>query len=584
MSRKFAKISNITNSRNANSTSDAISPLNQGNQILEDFQSLIENDNSIVNIKEGTVVHGIVTQIENDIVTVDVGYKAESQIPIREFKLSPNDPLPEIGKMVEVFIEKLEGRGGKMVLSRQKAIREESWKQLEKLYEEGSFVDGVIFSRVKGGLVVDLSGVVAFLPGGQVDTKPVKDPESLMGILQKFKILKMDTAQGNVVVSRRAVIEDSRSGDREKMLSSITEGMVLKGSVKNITDYGAFIDLGSVDGLLHITDIDWKRINHPSEKLSIDQELDVMVVKFDPETKRIHLGLKQLKPSPWDAIETRYKVNDIIKGKVVNITDYAGFIELEEGIEGMLHSSEISWSKSECNPRRKFSIGQEIDCMIINLDKEANKIFLSLKKMNENPWQKFADSHKVGDVINTTVSNTVSYAIFASVGDKIDGMIHETDISWDGKGSEKIQEYNKGDKIQCKILAIDPQKEKIGLGIKQLTEDPYKDLYSKYKEGSVISAKVVEGKNDYNVYLVTQDGIPAVIKKQDISSDKREQRVDKFEVGETVEATVINIDRSNSTIYLSIKDYEDSEKKRIDEEYGSHGSNVNSIANITNNN
>lgn len=544
------------------------------------FESLIKSEKH--NLKEGVVVKGIVTKIESDTIVVDIGYKTEGRIPADEFKLIIGAVIPNVGDTVDVYIERLEGRGGKTILSRQKAIREEAWKCLEDSYAKGDLVDGVIFSRVKGGLAVDLSGVVGFLPGGQVDIRPIKDPTPLMNIVQKFRILKMDSVQGNIVISRRAVIEDSRAEEKEKMLSTVQEGMILDGFVKNITDYGAFIDLGSVDGLLHITDISWKRINHPSEELQLGQSIKVMVTKFDPNTKRIHLGLKQLSKSPWEHIDSKYKTGDRINGKVVNLTDYAAFVELEEGIEGILHSSEISWGKVDGSPKKLFTIGQEIECTIFNLEKDNNKMFLSIKRLSPNPWHLFAETNQVGGVIKCQVRNIVSYALFVAIGDQIDGMIHESDLSWEGNGLELIKKYSKGDTVECKILAIDIEKEKVALGIKQLSDDPHKESYSQLSIGDVVSATIKSLDHDYNVQLTVNNGLPAIIKKSEFGYNRDDRNLPK--VGEVIKAKIVQVDRGAHLIILSIREYESDQREKVIKEYSSANTDVHSIGSILSDN
>ncbi len=429
----------------------------------DDFSKMLETVDTS-HIKPGTVVKGQVVDI-NEVVVVDVGLKNEGRIPKSEFLLSPAHKLPEIGDLVDVYIEKTEGHSGK-TLSREKAIKEELWGQLELMCSKGEFVDGTIFGRVKGGFTVDLSGVVAFLPGSQVDVRPIKDPSSIMNIRQPFKILSMDKKLGNIVVSRRAILEESRSEARDEMLSKIKEGMILEGTVKNITDYGAFIDLGSVDGLLHLTDISWGRVNHPSEVLEFNQKVKVMVIKFNEETKRISLGMKQLDYNPWEKIKEEFPVGKKMTGKVTNFADYGVFIELKDGLEGLVHSSEISWLKSHQNPRKTLTIGQEVEFMVLEVDTEKHRVSLSIKQCQQNPLIKFAETNPVGTVIKAPIRNITDFGIFVALSDNLDGMIHEGDITWEDNGNELLKTYKKGDEVECKVLTINIEKEQISLGIK----------------------------------------------------------------------------------------------------------------------
>jgi len=436
----------------------------------EDFAHLLESVNTS-HVKEGMVVKGQVVETNADVIVVDVGLKNEGRIAVAEFQTGMNQTLPKVGDIVDVFVEKVEGRRG-TVLSREKAIREESWVTLEDLFEKQQNVMGVIFGRVKGGFTVDLKGVVAFLPGSQVDVRPIKDPTSIMHIEQPLQILKMDKKLGNIVVSRRAILEESRSEARDEMLSQIKEGMILTGVVKNITDYGAFVDLGSVDGLLHVTDISWGRINHPSEVLRFGQEIKVVVIKYNEDTKRISLGMKQLDTNPWQNIKEEFPINKGMKGKVTNIADYGAFIELKDGIEGLVHSSEISWGKTNQNPKKLLTIGQEVEFIILDVDTDKHRISLSIKRCQDNPLVKFAEKHPVGSVIKAPIRNITDFGMFVAIDVNTDGMIHESDISWDENGSEALKRFKKGDEIECKVLSIDIDKDRVALGIKQLSEDP----------------------------------------------------------------------------------------------------------------
>lgn len=531
----------------------------------ENFEALL-NASSEYQVKEGEVVKGRVVGVDKDIIIVDVGLKNEGRIPVSEFHLSVGAPLPAVGELVDVYIEKVEGRNGRTVLSREKALREESWDVLEGLFEKGELVDGVIFGRVKGGFTVDLSGVVAFLPGSQVDVRPVKDITPLMGIVQPFQILKMDKKLGNIVVSRRAILEESRSGARDEMLSSIKEGMTLEGLVKNITDYGAFIDLGSVDGLLHVTDISWSRINHPSEVLSLGQKVKVMVIKFNEENKRISLGMKQLDDNPWQNIQAEFPVGKKLTGKVTNITDYGAFIELKDGIEGLAHASEISWVKSSQHPKKLLTIGQEVEFIILEVDTEKHRISLSIKQCTPNPWTKFAEEHPVGSVIKAPVRNVTDFGLFVALGEEIDGMIHESDLSWDG--SITLTNFSKNDEVECKVLSIDIEKERVGLGIKQLAEDTNAGAVSSVKKGEIVTCTIAAVKED-GLEVNLGDNLTGFIKKADLAMERAEQRVERFAVGDRLDAKITTMDKSGKKIALSVKALEVEAHEKAIKEYGS---------------
>lgn len=533
-----------------------------------DFADLLANIHSNY-ITEGSVVKGQVVRVESSVIVVDVGLKNEGRIPKEEFLLK-SSKLPEVGEIVEVYVEKIEGRNGRTILSREKAIREESWGDLEIACNEGTQVNGIIFGRVKGGFTVDLSGVVAFLPGSQVDVKPIKDMTPLMGVEMPFRVLKMDKTLGNIVVSRRVIIEESRSEARDAMLSNIKEGMELEGIVKNITDYGAFIDLGMTDGLLHVTDITWRRINHPSEVLSIGQKVKVMVIKFHEDTKRISLGMKQLDDTLWQEIKNEFPVDQIFTGKVSSIADYGAFIELKNGIEGLVHSSEISWNKSNQHPKKLLNIHQEVQFKVLEIDTEKHRISLSIKQCNESPLLKFAKNHPVGSIISAPVRNIIDFGIFLAVDDDIDGMIHESDISWDGKTTIKSLNKQKGDIIECKVLAIDTEKERISLGIKQLTEEPEHKTEELFKVGMNVTCIVSNISSDGIEVTIDNDTI-GNIKKAELSSDKTEQKPERFSIGDRIDAKVIGITKTN-TLNLSIKAFEVEEHNRVIKDYGSKDS------------
>jgi small subunit ribosomal protein S1 len=532
---------------------------------VTEFDNLFNSsDTSIV---EGALVTGVVVGVENEVVVVDVGLKNEGRIPLSEFKLELNRPDPQVGDKVEIYIDKLEGINGRTILSRAKAIRERAWQELDKNFNENKFVNGTIFSRVKGGFAVDLAGVVAFLPGSQVDLRPIDSNaiNVLIGMSQPFKILKMDDKLGNIVVSRRAVLEEQRSEAKKDLLNNIVENeTILEGVVKNITDYGAFVDLGSIDALLHITDISWKRINHPLEVLQIGQSVKVKVIKFDKDSLRLHVGMKQLTESPWHQIAKEFPVGKVLHGRISNVTDYGAFVELKDGIEGLIHSSEISWSKNIQNPNKVLKMNQEIDFVVKEIDTEKHKISLSIKRCRENPWMLFAQNNKVGDILTTKIRNVTDIGIFATLDEEIDGIIHLSDITWDQTNAETLKNYSKDQQIQCKILMIDVDKEQVRLGIKQLQHDPYEQLLSEQ-----IAQCVVTQVNDDNLDVKVADQLKGVIKKNELSLDRAEQKTHRFNVGDVLTARVLNYDKSNEIVYLSIKALELDEQEKAIKAYGS---------------
>lgn len=516
---------------------------------------------------EGSVVKGKVIGVENDVVIVDVGLKTEGVVPLREF----GSAQVGVGDEVEVYLERIENVNGRAVLSREKALREESWGLLEECHKQAKPVDGVIFGRVKGGFTVDVSGVVAFLPGSQVDIRPVKDVAPLMGVSQPFQILKMDRKQGNMVVSRRAILEESRAEAREELLSQIREGQILDGVVKNITDYGAFVDLGSVDGLLHVTDISWSRVNHPSEVLSLGQTVKVQVIKYNPDTKRISLGMKQLEKNPWEGIEVRYPVGSKFKGRVTNIADYGAFVELEPGIEGLVHVSEISWMKNNVHPRKLLSISEEVECVVLSIDSSKHRISLGMKQCEENPWANFANQHPVGSVVEGEVKNVVEFGLFIGFDSGIDGLVHVSDVTWSEDPEEVIKAFQKDQKVNVKVLAIDVEKERISLGIKQLEKDPFEEQVGALKKGSAITCTVKEVRDD-GIEVEFEGGLTSFIKKADLARDRVDQRPERFAVGDRVDAKVTAVEKANRKISLSIKALEIEEHKKAIAEYGSSDS------------
>ncbi len=452
------------------------------NPSREDFAALLEQSFSDSNMQEGSVIKGTVVGIENDLAIIDVGLKTEGRVPLKEFA-TPGKPSDiNVGDTVEVYLERIENAAGEAVLSREKAKREESWIRLEVAFEKQERVDGQIFGRVKGGFTVDLDGAVAFLPGSQVDIRPVRDVTPLMNIPQPFQILKMDKRRGNIVVSRRAVLEETRAEQRQELVENLKEGQVLEGVVKNITDYGAFVDLGGIDGLLHVTDMAWRRVNHPSEILSIGQTVKVQVIKVNHETQRISLGMKQLEADPWEGVEAKYPLNARFKGRVTNITDYGAFVELEPGIEGLIHVSEMSWTKKNVHPGKILSTSQEVDVVVLEVDPNKRRISLGLKQTLENPWDVFAQSHPAGTVVEGEIKNITEFGLFIGLEGDVDGMVHLSDLDWNRPGEQVIEEYNKGDMVKAVVLDVDVDKERISLGIKQLGKDSI-------GEASAISAR-----------------------------------------------------------------------------------------------
>ncbi len=517
---------------------------------------------------EGSVVKGVVIATDDDHVIVDVGLKSEGRIPLAEFSKPGEDPEIKIGDTVEVFVERMENRDGVSVLSRDKARREEVWLDLEKSHEAGERVTGTIFGRVKGGFTVDLGGAVAFLPGSQVDIRPVRDIDPLMNTPQPFHVLKMDRSRGNIVVSRRSILEESRQEARGELLENLAEGQVLEGIVKNITDYGAFVDLGGVDGLLHVTDISWKRVNHPSEVLQIGQTVEVQIVRFNEETQRISLGMKQLEADPWQEVGDKYKVGDRFTGRISNIADYGAFVELEDGIEGLVHVSEMSWTKKNVHPGKIVSTSQEVEVEVLEVDLEKRRISLGLKQCQDNPWASFADNFKVDQEIEGEVRNITEFGLFVGLTEEIDGMVHLSDISWEDQTEDALKAFKKGDMVKAKILEMDPERERIALGIKQLSDDPYEGAMQGMAKGAVVTCTVTEITGG-SVEVSVNDNVTGTIKKADLSRERSEQRPDRFAVGEKVDAKVMSVDKKNRKVALSIKAREIDEDKQAMKDFGS---------------
>ena len=536
---------------------------------LDDFEALLnETLPSEDDGFEGRVVKGTVVSIENDFAIVDIGLKAEGRVPLKEFAPAGKAAEIKIGDTVEVFVDRVENALGEAILSRDKARREEAWEMLEKAFEGDARVDGVIFGRVKGGFTVDLSGAVAFLPGSQVDIRPIRDVTPLMNIEQPFQILKMDRRRGNIVVSRRAVLEEDRAEQRAELMGQIKEGDAVEGVVKNITDYGAFVDLGGIDGLLHVTDISWRRVNHPSEVLSIGETVKVQVVRINPETQRISLGMKQLAADPWDGIEAKYPVSAKFTGTVTNITDYGAFVELESGVEGLVHVSEMSWVKKNVHPGKIVSTSQEVEVMVLEVDPAKRRISLGLKQCGENPWEAFAAKFPSGTEIEGEVKNITEFGLFIGLDGDVDGMVHLSDLDWERSGEEAIQEFKKGDMVKAVVLDVDTKKERISLGIKQLSGDPFTNVSSK-KKGEQVTC-VVKAVNENGIEVEVGDtGVTAFIRRSDLARDRGDQRPERFAEGDKVDAMVTGMDKGSRKLNLSIKALEVAEEKAAVEQYGS---------------
>ena len=537
----------------------------------ENFADLLAESFAENTAIEGSVVKGAVVGVSDDYVTIDVGLKSEGRVPLKEFAAPGQDAEIQVGDSVEVYVERMEDREGAAMLSREKARREEAWILLENAFEAQERVTGVIFGRVKGGFTVDLSGATAFLPGSQVDIRPIHDVGPLMGTPQPFQILKIDRRRGNIVVSRRAVLEESRAEARSELVSNLQEGQILQGIVKNITDYGAFVDLGGVDGLLHVTDIAWKRINHPSEALQVGQTVDVQVIRFNPETQRISLGMKQLLSDPWENATEKFAVGVKMEGRVTNITDYGAFVELDEGVEGLVHVSEMSWTKKNVHPGKIVSTSQQIEVMVLDVDLVKRRISLGLKQCMANPWEAFRETHEVGTIIEGEVRNITEFGIFVGLSEEIDGLVHLSDISWETTGEAAMEGFEKGAKIQAKILEIDLEKERISLGIKQLTEDPYAGEAEKVRKGDVVTCTIT-AVVEQGLEVRVGENLSGFIRRADLSRERGEQRTERFAVDEKIDAVITQVDRKTHNLTLSIKAREVEEEKKAMADFGSSDS------------
>ena len=547
---------------------------NQDNQ-MEDFAALFEK--SIKEEKrEGTIVKGTVISVSNSDVIIDVGLKSEGRISIKEFMSENGEVTITAGSTVDVFIERLEDRDGNTQLSREKALKEEAWHKFEDLHRQDAVVEGKIIGRVKGGFAVDIGKIIAFLPGSQVDIRPIKDIAPLIDLAQPFKILKMDKHQGNVVVSRRAIIEESRAEARETLLANISENSILEGTVKNITDYGAFIDLGPIDGLLHITDMSWSKISHPSEVLSLGQQVKVIVIKYNEEAKRVSLGLKQLEKNPWEGFVDKYQIGQKFTCPVTTVTDYGAFVELEPGVEGLVHYSEISWNIKNVHPRKLLKTGDKYEVMVTDIDISRHKISLSIKRCKQNPWETFSTKYPVNSEVEGVVNNIVDFGMFIMIGeensdDMVEALVPILELSWAGRPEEELKEYKKGDVVKGIVLSIDIDKERITVGIKQLSEDNFIKAIKSFNIGDNVTCTVTEVKKE-GVDVEISEGVKTFIKKVELSKHKSEQRPERYGVGDKLDAKIISLEPAERRISLSVKALEVDEEKRVIDQYGSKDS------------
>jgi small subunit ribosomal protein S1 len=539
----------------------------------EDFAAMLDESFHTGNLQEGAVIKGTVVGIEKDLAVIDVGLKTEGRVALREFAGPGRQNEIKIGDVVEVYLERVENALGEAVLSRDKARREESWGKLETAFKNNEKVNGVIFNQVKGGFTVDLDGAVAFLPRSQVDIRPIRDVGPLMNQQQPFQILKMDRRRGNIVVSRRTVLEETRAEQRQELVQNLEEGQVIDGTVKNITDYGAFVDLGGIDGLLHVTDIAWRRVNHPTEVLNIGQQVKVKIIKINHETHRISLGMKQLLDDPWQGIEAKFPVGTRFKGRVTNITDYGAFVELEPGIEGLIHVSEMSWTKKNVHPGKIVSTSQEVEVQVLEVDPVKRRISLGLKQTTRNPWEVFIEKYPAGTVVEGEVKNKTEFGLFLGLDGDVDGMVHLSDLDWKRPGEQVIEEFKKGDMIKAQVLDVDVEKERISLGIKQLQGDPMESpAAGELKKGAVVTCEVTEVKESGLEVTIAGTDLTAFVKRTELARDRADQRTERFQVGQKVDARVIQFDRKSRKVGVSIKALEVAEEKEAIAQYGSSDS------------
>ena len=541
----------------------------------EDFAALL--DESYGNDAfEGTVVKGTIVGIEKDVAVIDIGLKTEGRVPMKEFTGPGREAAPKIGDQVEVYLERVENALGEAVISRDKARREESWVKLEQAFEKQEKVEGIIFNQVKGGFTVDLDGAVAFLPRSQVDIRPVRDVAPLMNIPQPFQILKMDRRRGNIVVSRRTVLEESRAEQRHEIVANLEEGQVIDGTVKNITDYGAFVDLGGIDGLLHVTDIAWRRVNHPSEVLNIGQQVKVKIIKINHETHRISLGMKQLLDDPWQGIEAKYPIGAKLSGRVTNITDYGAFVELEAGIEGLIHVSEMSWTKKNVHPGKIVATSQEVEVQVLEVDSMKRRISLGLKQTLANPWESFAENYPVGSVVEGEVKNKTEFGLFIGLDNDVDGMVHLSDLDWTKPGEQAIEDFKKGDMVKAQVLDVDVEKERISLGIKQVGTDAFVTkpgeeggAGAELRKGQVVTCEIIDVKDGGVDVKIAGTELTCFVKRSELARDRNDQRPDRFAVGEKVDARIVLFDRKARKVQVSVKALEMAEEKEAIAQFGS---------------
>lgn len=536
----------------------------------ENFAELFENSVKDASQRPGTVVIGTVIAVENDAAIIDVGLKTEGKVPIREFTAHGRGEAPEVGDQVEVFLDRIENRNGEAVLSRDRARREQAWSDLSEAFEGHVKVTGVIHGRVKGGYTVDLMGASAFLPRSQVDIRPMRDASHLMNNPEEFYILKMDRRRGNIVISRRAVLEEVRAAARAELVSTLKEGQVLDGVVKNITEYGAFVDLGDVDGLLHVADMSWRRVHHPSEVVSVGQKLRVQVVRFNPTTQRISLGIKQLEDDPWEGVENKYPKDTKLRGRVTNITDYGAFVELEPGIEGLVHVSEMSWVRKNVHPSKMVSTSEEVEVMILDVDPVKRRVSLGMRQCVPNPWETLEKDHPPGSLVEGEVRSITDFGLFVGITGEIDGLVHLSDIDSSRSGEEAIKDYKKGDRVQAKVLEIDQEKERVNLGIRQIAEDEVRGELARYKRGQTVTCTIVEVTD--GGLRVKVDDMGGFIRRADISKERSEQNPNRFSVDERVDAKVSSIDTKANRLVLSIRALEQEEERKALEEYGASDS------------
>ncbi|MCW0320715.1 30S ribosomal protein S1 [Pantoea dispersa] len=528
--------------------------------MTESFAQLFEESLKEIETRPGSIVRGVVVAIDKDVVLVDAGLKSESAIPAEQFKNAAGELEIQVGDEVDVALDAVEDGFGETLLSREKAKRHEAWITLEKAYEDAETVTGVINGKVKGGFTVELNGIRAFLPGSLVDVRPVRDTLHLEGKELEFKVIKLDQKRNNVVVSRRAVIESENSAERDQLLENLQEGMEVKGIVKNLTDYGAFVDLGGVDGLLHITDMAWKRVKHPSEIVNVGDEITVKVLKFDRERTRVSLGLKQLGEDPWVAIAKRYPEGTKLTGRVTNLTDYGCFVEIEEGVEGLVHVSEMDWTNKNIHPSKVVNVGDVVEVMVLDIDEERRRISLGLKQCKSNPWQQFAETHNKGDRVEGKIKSITDFGIFIGLDGGIDGLVHLSDISWNATGEEAVREYKKGDEIAAVVLQVDAERERISLGVKQLAEDPFNNYITLNKKGAIVTGKVtaVDAKG---ATVELADGVEGYLRASEASLDRIEDATQVLSVGDDVEAKFTGVDRKNRVVSLSVRAKDQADEK-----------------------